>query len=459
MSEETGWRTARLGEICEINPPKPKLTGVDESTAVLFVPMAAVDESSGAVASPEQSTVGAVGRKSYRSFTSGDVLFAKITPCMENGKAAIVPEIPTGYGFGSTEFHVLRPQDGIDARLVWHFVRQKSFRDEAAKHFTGTVGQLRVPPDFLREAEFLLPESPADQAKLADLLDAATQLSGTANERLAYSRQAIERFRRAVIAAACSGRLTSDWRDQYEDTSHDLAQRLRSSATKQRGPKPQPQPGLMDECPSSWEMITLSIAIDHIEAGRSFGTLGRAATDDEWGIIKVSAMSWGNFLPDENKAIDANQANPQYEIHSGDLLLSRANTRELVGATVLVGETRSRLLLSDKSLRLIPREGIVKPWLNYVLRSSLVRDQFSDQATGTSDSMRNLSQSKILATTIPLPPTAEQLEIAERVDGLLSLAGSVQEHIDATSRAVGRSSKAVLAKAFRGELAPADGVA
>ena len=115
-------------------------------------------------------------------------------------------------------------------------------------------------------------------------------------------------------------------------------------------------------------------------------------------------MSWGRFLQDENKAIPAEcHIDPKNEIRAGDLLISRANTADLVGATVLVDNTRPHLLLSDKSLRLVIRMGVDKSWLNIVLRSPSVRRQFADRATGTSDSMRNLSQPKILATTLSLP--------------------------------------------------------
>jgi type I restriction enzyme, S subunit len=201
--------------------------------------------------------------------------------------------------------------------------------------------------------------------------------------------------------------------------------------------------------------VTLGLLLDRIEAGKSFSALARPARDGEWGVVKVSAMSWGSFLADENKAVPEDRTiNSDYEIRDGDLLLSRANTEDLVGATVLVGETRPRLLLSDKSLRLVPHEGIDKPWLNFTLRSSLVRAQFAERATGTSDSMRNLSQEKILATTLPLPSTAEQREIARRVDGLLGIAHRLQRRLEAASRRVERSSQAVLAKAFRGELIP-----
>jgi len=103
-----------ISEACDVNPPKPKLASLSDDTSVLFVPMAAVDEVSGTVSEPEFRSLGEVRKKSFRSFQPGDVIFAKITPCMENGKCAVVPPIPSGIGFGSTEFHVLRPKAGVD---------------------------------------------------------------------------------------------------------------------------------------------------------------------------------------------------------------------------------------------------------------------------------------------------------------------------------------------------------
>lgn len=97
--------------------------------------------------------------------------------------------------------------------------------------------------------------------------------------------------------------------------------------------------------------------IDRVEAGRSFGGSAPPATGKQWGIIKVSAMTWGSFRPEENKAVPADKVDSRFEIQPGDVLVSRANTTEYVGAPVLVANTRPRLLLSDKSLRLIPRTG------------------------------------------------------------------------------------------------------
>lgn len=441
-----------LSQACDINPAKPKLVGFADDTPILFVPMAAVDEVAGRVTDVQTRNLGEVRKRSYRSFQPRDVIFAKITPCMENGKSAVVPDIPSGIGFGSTEFHVLRPKPGVEPRYIWHFVRQEAFRRQAREAMTGTVGQERVPPTFLADAHIPLP-SEEEQCQIAELLDSALESCRSADSHIEAAHKAIGRFRHAVLSAASSGQLTAEWRDVNSSISQKLLNELESASVTGKHPIAKPDLTLLNNMPEGWSAVTLDLLIDHIEAGKSFNALGRPATDDEWGVVRVSAMSWGRFLEDENKAIPSGQSmNPNYEIKSGDLLISRANTVELVGASVLVDETRPHLLLSDKSLRLVTRNGINRRWLNLILGSPMVREQLSSLATGTSDSMRNLSQPKILATTIALPSTEEQEELARMVGQLFLVADRLLHRVETASKRLERSSQAVLARAFRGEL-------
>ncbi|RAG86168.1 hypothetical protein DN069_07755 [Streptacidiphilus pinicola] len=173
--------------------------------------------------------------------------------------------------------------------------------------------------------------------------------------------------------------------------------------------------------PGGWVRGHLRDVLLTIEAGKSFTCEPRPAEDDEWGVIKVSAMTWGTFRASENKAVPAGKAfNEKHEIRAGDILISRANTREYVGAPVLVRECRPRLLLSDKSLRLIPGAGVNRKWLLYILSSPQVREYISNTATGTKDSMRNISQVGLLDAPIDIPPLAEQQRIVEALEDYLS---------------------------------------
>jgi len=157
-----GWRLLRLDQVCEINPSRKGRTNYPDDLPVTFISMSAVDEETGTVAAPDVRPFGAV-KKGYTWFVENDVLFAKITPCMQNGKAAIARGLSNGVGFGSTEFHVLRPGPDVLSEWIHLFVRQPSFRSAAAQHFTGSVGQQRVPESFI--ATYVVPVPPLPEQR------------------------------------------------------------------------------------------------------------------------------------------------------------------------------------------------------------------------------------------------------------------------------------------------------
>lgn len=181
---------APLGEVCAVNPSARK-SGCPNETAVSFVPMAAVDETTGEIAVREERPFAEVA-KGYTSFEEGDVLFAKITPCMENGKVALARNLANGMGRGSTEFYVLRPGDQVLGEYIYHFVRQPRFREEAKKSFTGTAGQQRVPKSFIQNIPIPIPPLD-DQRRIVAILNRAAKI-----ERL--RKQAQQRLRKFIPA-------------------------------------------------------------------------------------------------------------------------------------------------------------------------------------------------------------------------------------------------------------------
>lgn len=126
-----------------------------------------------------------------------------------------------------------------------------------------------------------------------------------------------------------------------------------------------------------------------IEAGKSLKTTEQLAREDQLAILKVSAVSWQAFQPDEAKALDEGYEPPEHHVvKKGDILLSRANTQELVGAVVRVQNDYPFRLLSDKTLRLIPDEERVLPdYLVHALRSPIAREFIEHNATGSSESI------------------------------------------------------------------------
>jgi len=200
-----GWCWVRVGEVAEINPKDALIRTLPDSLPVSFVPMAAVDAYLGIVLNPEEQPLGKV-RKGYTQFSNGDVLFAKITPCMENGKAAIAYDLLNNRGFGSTEFHVLRPCKAVNAQWLFHFIRQERFRSEAKAHFTGTAGQLRVPITFLSNYQMPLPPLIEQQRIVVEIehrLSIIVEVESIVSALLARSA----RLRQAILKQAFEGKL------------------------------------------------------------------------------------------------------------------------------------------------------------------------------------------------------------------------------------------------------------
>ena len=149
-----GWGITTLGKCCELNPRRPKDIQVDRSYS--FVPMTSVDNKGHVDASIEKPYQEIC--KGFTCFAENDVLFAKITPCMENGKGGIALKLKNNIGFGSTEFHVLRPIDGkSDPYWLYTITMLKKFRADAEKVMTGTGGQRRVPISYLDDYRIALP--------------------------------------------------------------------------------------------------------------------------------------------------------------------------------------------------------------------------------------------------------------------------------------------------------------
>lgn len=203
--EAKKWERRRLGEVCDINPRRPDNLSRFADTPTTFVPMAAVDERTGAIANPEVVPYSKVSR-GYTYFEENDVLFAKITPCMQNGKHVIAKDLIDGIGFGTTEFHVLRPCHETLPEWVHFFIRQPYFLREAMAYFTGAVGQQRVPDSFLSNYIIPLPLKEEQKRIATDLKEKMAQaekLRASIEKQL----EAINALPQAILRKAFRGEL------------------------------------------------------------------------------------------------------------------------------------------------------------------------------------------------------------------------------------------------------------
>lgn len=170
------------------------------------------------------------------------------------------------------------------------------------------------------------------------------------------------------------------------------------------------------------DVSTLGNVLLCIQAGKSFQTAEVLARPEELGVLKVSAITWSEFQSNEAKALMGEyEPADSHKVREGDLLISRANTKEFVGAVVLVDRDYPCRLLSDKTLRLVIDEGKAdKKFLLYALRAPRARDHIEHFATGTSDSMRNIAQGVITSIPVSLPTLDEQRQIAARLKAQLA---------------------------------------
>lgn len=211
------WIECQLQDVCTINPKKADINGLTDNVSVTFVPMPAVSEVKGAIVEPISKPLGEV-RKGYTNFIEGDVLFAKITPCMENGKSAVVGKLINNVGFGSTEFYVLRCSEKIYNYYLYHLVRDQSFRDKAKAVMTGAVGQQRVPKSFLEEYSLHLPTLP-EQKEIVRILDSLFEKEQKAKE-LCDVIDKIDLMKKAILARAFRGELGTN--DPSEESAVEL---------------------------------------------------------------------------------------------------------------------------------------------------------------------------------------------------------------------------------------------
>jgi type I restriction enzyme, S subunit len=172
-----------IGEVAEVNPRLAADAKPKADVLVSFVPMAAVSEETLSIEEPVDRPYAEVA-KGFTPFRRGDIIIAKITPCFENGKMAYAADLPRDLGFGSTEFHVLRPKGDLDGGYLFHLLREPFVRRAGEKKMKGAAGQRRVPADFFAKLQIPLPPL-TEQKRIAGILDAADALRAKRREALA----------------------------------------------------------------------------------------------------------------------------------------------------------------------------------------------------------------------------------------------------------------------------------
>lgn len=427
--------------------------------------MPAVDADAGAITQPVDRPYAEVA-KGFTAFRDGDVIMAKITPCMENGKAAIARGLTNSLGFGSTEFHVLRPTDRVLAEYVYCFIRQESFRQAAEMEMTGSVGQKRVPADFIENAEIPLPPL-AEQERIVEAIERLTARVDAARARLAAVPAILKRFRQAVLAAACSGRLTEDWREAQRrgETAADLLrliaeerQRMIAAGKRRKIRDAEEEQAQVDvqaatwDTPDTWTWCRISDLL-HYERSAAYGVLQPGADlPDGIPFVRVCDLENGTVSTRAIKRIAApiDAQYPRTRLHGREVLVTLVGTigRTAVVQMELAGANVARAV---GVLPLCPHA--IPEYVRMALDVPAKNTELNDLAREVARKTLNLGLLK--AVQVPLPPAAEQAEIVRRVESLMKLADAIERRVGAAHARADKLTQSVLAKAFRGELVPA----
>jgi type I restriction enzyme S subunit len=267
---------------------------------------------------------------------------------------------------------VIRPRpDLADGRWIQMLISSAAGQRYLEKHcYTGSTNQVELVKGRL--AEMVVPVPPvAEQRRIAEIF-------GVAHEQMMQTARVI-------------GKLDS----VNAGLAHD-ALYVRNGGSR-------------------WPLQAIDACIERIDAGASPDLEDVPAGFDEWGVLKVSAIKPSRFVAEENKVLSISSlVDPDLEVRHGDLLISRANTFDLVGIACVARNPRPRLLLCDKTLRLVPRADVALPdFIELALAQHEVRVQIEASATGTSGSMKNISQEAIRRLVIPVPPLQQQKDIVK----------------------------------------------
>jgi type I restriction enzyme, S subunit len=317
----------------------------------------------------------------------------------------------------------LRPKlNLVEAKFLrwalWFEWKRGGFEDKC-KHW---VNQSTLPKAALLETQIALPPF-SEQRRIVAKLEKLLGKVDACQQRLAKIPILLKRFRQSVLTAACSGRLTADWREE-----HDFG---------------------------DWEQSTLN---DVIQGRPKNGYSPKPVKHETpWRVLTLTATTTGRFDARHFKYFD--ESIPHESVlwlQPGDILVQRGNTIEFVGVPAVYDGPPNQFIYPDLMIRIRANHRTTTQFLYYTLSSESSRTFLRQRATGTAGSMPKISQAVLVKLPIPLPSLPEQEEIVRRIDQLFALADQVEGRYAKTKQHVDSLAQSILAKAFRGQLVSQD---
>jgi type I restriction enzyme S subunit len=471
------WTITTLGEITEINPTLNKSLYKND-LLVSFVPMSSVEALTGKVKVTDTKSFSEV-KKGYTYFQTGDVLFAKITPCMENGKMAVVPPVKNGVAFGSTEFHVFRPHKNVDPWYLYYFISSERFRNDAEHNMTGAVGQRRVPSVYLKNHCIFLPPL-NEQKRIVAIIEELFSELDNGLENLQKTQEALKIYRQSLLKSAFEGKLTKKWRNHNKNKFNNIEE-LRSFIQLERnkcyehvvekwefdskfGKKSQKprQPKILNFITEN-ELNDLPVLPDTwvwdklgwMTLGVEYGTSAKSAKKGDVAVLRMGNIQNCIFTWDDLVFTSEKDEIEKYYLNCGDVLFNRTNSPEHVGKTALYrGEYQA--IFAGYLIRINQINSIVNDqYLNLYLNSPLAKQQGNKVKTdGVNQS--NINGEKLINYPFPYCSLEEQEIIVSILEKYFLCIDSIENEIQSSLLKLNAMRQSILKKAFSGELAPQD---
>ena len=346
----------------------------------------------------------------------------------------------------------------VDLDYFKFFVKSAAFIAAMQKQVKGGI-KTEIKPKHLLALEISIPDLGTQKKivkEISSQLEKTEQLSSEIEKQKSYAKQ----LRQNILQEAIEGKLTADWRKQHpvqkgnpDYDAEALFEKIQTEKQK-KGKKQKPLPAITEAekpfaIPSDWKWVRLGEICFNIEGGKSILCKEIVPNKNEIGIVKTGVCSFGYFKEDECKTcLSPKDWHDEYAIHKGDFLIGRANTLELVGSCVIVDKIERKLMLSDKILRINFDEMISSDFILCEMKSKYVREQIERSATGSSPTMKNISQESIKNYSLPLPPLAEQKEIVARVEKHLQTITQLETQIATRETTTKQLMQSILKDAF-----------
>ncbi len=425
-----GWEWREIRDVThEVPNVDPRRT---PNKSFSYIDISSIDNERLVVTNAKPLTGREAPSRARRPVQPGDVVFSNVRTYLRN-----VARISGSFepAVASTGFTVLRPTDAVTTDFLFRYVASDGFLELITPRQTGT--QYPATSDRVVRSQAIPIPPVQEQRRITAWLDEIEARRAATADRLATARAIIDRLRTAVLAAACSGRLTADWRGADADAGGEGPINTLDGAIDL----------LLPGLPASYNVSTMGAVSERIE----YGTSKKADTEGDVPVLRMGNIQDGRIDTNDLKYLPLDGEVERLLLDDGDLLFNRTNSPDLVGKTAVFHRyepaTFASYLIRVRFQKELIEPDFVGMWLNSAWGRAWARHVKTD---GVSQS--NINGTKLAAMPLPLPPLAEQHEIVRRATGALEAADRLKSAIAVATEALDRAMKGATAKAFSGEL-------